>query len=450
MTTIILLLYLALLIAVAVGSFKKVRDFNDFFVARKSGSYRAVSGSLIATILGGSAVIGAIDEGASLGWASSWYMLTAAIGLAALLPLTGRISRLGRFTLPDLLNDLYGRQSRLIASFIIPIAWTGIVAAQLIAAASILQSFTGMSYTAGVWIAALVFIGYTVAGGQLSILKTDAVQSLLILAGLVLVAVFSLQLHDMKAIDYKTPAFPFNSHFKPFDLLILLFTYATTFTAGPDIYSRIFCAANEQVARRAIITTIAVLIPVALIIGFLGTTAASLVSESGTQGAVIIELGKSVLPAWLLPLIVLSLLSAVLSSADTTLLSASIIIAELFDGKQQPGQKSLKRSRYLIVLTGFISLLIALHFHSIIGMLLIALTVYSGAFTLPVLAGLAGIKIKQSMVSAAIITGGLMALSGKLISLYSDPFTGKVLIISAFAVNALLLLAGSKRGNRFR
>src|SRR5690606_30100364 len=116
-----LLIYLLVLILIAYKSNQKVSDFNDFFVAGKKGSYLAITGSLIATILGGSAVIGSIDAGKNIGWASSWFMLSASLGLLALIPLSKKISTMGRFTLPDLLNDLYGHKTKLIASVIIPI-----------------------------------------------------------------------------------------------------------------------------------------------------------------------------------------------------------------------------------------------------------------------------------------------------------------------------------------
>ena len=64
-----LIIYLAFLIAIAVRSARRVKDIPDFFVARKGASAKAVAGSLVATILGGSAVIGAVDSGAKLGGA---------------------------------------------------------------------------------------------------------------------------------------------------------------------------------------------------------------------------------------------------------------------------------------------------------------------------------------------------------------------------------------------
>lgn len=85
-----LIIYLIVLVLIAIRSARKVKDIPDFFVARKGASARMVAGSLVATILGGSAVIGAIDSGMKLGGAASWFMLTGALGLFALIPFAGR------------------------------------------------------------------------------------------------------------------------------------------------------------------------------------------------------------------------------------------------------------------------------------------------------------------------------------------------------------------------
>ena len=187
-----LIAYLVVLVAIAVRSAWRVKDIPDFFVARKAASAKAVAGSLVATILGGSAVIGAVDSGAKLGGAASWFMLVGALGLLALIPFAGRAYSHGKYALPDLVENLYGKGPRVVASVVIPVAWTGIVAAQIIAAAKLLMTFTALDYTTAAIISAAVFTGYTLAGGQLSILRTDFMQACLIIVGLLLLAGFAL------------------------------------------------------------------------------------------------------------------------------------------------------------------------------------------------------------------------------------------------------------------
>ena len=442
-----LIIYLVFLIAIAVRSARRVRDIPDFFVARKRASAKAVAGSLVATILGGSAVIGAVDSGARLGGAASWFMLVGALGLLALIPFAGRAYSHGKYALPDLVENLYGKGPRLVASLVIPIAWTGIVAAQIIAAAKLLMTFTLLSYTAAAVIAATVFTGYTLAGGQISILRTDFLQACLIILGLLLVAGFALfggipgaEARPLSEILQQAPSFPFNANFTPLDLFLLILTYGTTYTAGPDIFSRMFCAKDTATAKKAVAMAAATLVPVAFVIGFLAVYGVGL---ENVQGARITSIASQVLPAPLIPLIALALLSVVLSSADTTLLSSSVIICRLF--RLGEGGR-ISRARLVILLNGVVALLLALVFTDIIGTLLLALAVYAGAFTVPILWGLLGLRAKPKFVAAAIVAGGALALAGKLCPAgMLGSHTGDILMISAFAVNAAILALGRKR-----
>ncbi|HPS11793.1 MAG TPA: sodium:solute symporter family protein [Prolixibacteraceae bacterium] len=442
-TVIILIAYLLILTGIAVYSYRKVSNYTDFFIARKSGNVLFITGSLTATILGGSAIIGAIDEGPSIGWATSWYMTSAAIGLFILIPLIPRVSHFGKYSLPDLLGNVYqNKQAKTISSLIIPVAWIGIIAAQIIAAARILQSFTGMDYSLGVLVSGSVFILYTLTGGQFSVLKTDLFQAILILVGLSVISFFVF-LKSCAPIQDLTPLkFPFNIHFGPVDLVILLITYSSTFTFGPDIYSRIFCSKNNDTAKKSVFLTALILLFVACCIGLISAFGSRCITPSA-NGSLMIDVCQQVLPTWSVGLVVLALLSAVLSSAATTILSASIIVTDLIE-KGNFGNKTFPTTRICMTVVGIVSILIALNFTSIIGILMIALTVYSGAFMVPILFGLTGVKIAPNALTPAVIAGGATALAGKILFSAGITGPGNAVIISSFILNGIILLWNKK------
>ena len=442
-----LIIYLAVLVAIAIRSALRVKDIPDFFVARKGASAKAVAGSLVATILGGSAVIGAVDSGTRLGGAATWFMLVGALGLLALIPFAPRAYKHGKYALPDLVEALYGKGPKLVASIVIPVAWTGIVAAQIIAAAKLLMTFTTMDYTTAAVVSAAVFTGYTLAGGQLSILRTDCFQACLIIAGLLAVAGFALFGSPVDASHAAAaPAFLFNTNFTPFDLFLLILTYGTTYTAGPDIFSRMFCAKDVATAKKGIVGAACTLVPVAFVIGFLAVYGTSL---GNVQGARITGIATAVLPPARIRLFALALLSVVLSSADTTLLSSSVIICRLLRlGSDGETQRPLAKARIIILVNGAVALLLALVFTDIIGTLLLALAVYAGAFTVPVLWGLLGLRAKPKFVAVAIVAGGALALAGKLCPPLPGTLgahTGDFLMIAAFVVNVVFLALGRIR-----
>ena len=153
--------YFLVIILIGIISFFKIKTPTDYYVAGKNAGVIPVSGSLLATILGGSAVLGTIELGQQIGWAGFWLLFSAAAGLMFLIPLSKYVKRFGNFTLPELLGKFYGKNAETIASVIIPVAWLGIVAAQIIASAKILDGLNLLSYNSAALISGLVFITYT-------------------------------------------------------------------------------------------------------------------------------------------------------------------------------------------------------------------------------------------------------------------------------------------------
>jgi SSS family solute:Na+ symporter len=93
---------------------------------------------------------------------------------------------------------------------------------------------------------------------------------------------------------------------------------------------------------------------------------------------------------------------------------------------------------------GALSIIIALFITSIIQALLFALTIFSGAFVVPTLAGLLSIKVEKNRVIYAITAGGLLALLGKIIHDFSHVTFGNIIIILSYFVNIIILLVKRK------
>ena len=446
----ILWVYMGLVAAIGVYSFFRVKTAADYYISGKRGSWWQVSGSLFATIMGGSAILGTVELSQKAGWAAVWFLTSAAAGLFVLSLISRKVSILGHYTLPELLLKFYGKPAEKAASLMIPLAWTGIVAAQIIGGAKILSSLGIFSYQTGAIACGVVFIFYTLAGGQLSILKTDFAQALIILAGIfTMVTLRIVQMEPGESLsgmgsqqlrdDLPAIRGLFNANFSPVDLLFLLLTYSVTFVVGPDIYSRIFCARNAKVARTSVIVVAILVIPVAAALTWLGIMA----QTHPEAGNGFILPGTSFLPPWALGLIAAALLSAVMSSADTTLLTSSMILAEFFTGNLDKPY-SLRLTRFFIILMGIVSLLIATRVTSILNALLIALSFFSGAFIVPILAGLANWPVRKKYALYAILTGGSLAVSGKIINEMTGGTSGYWLILAGFAANILILVNFSR------
>ena len=429
----IVFLYLYLLAAIIIGCLciRKIKTAADYYVAGRKASPVQITGSLLATILGSSAILGSIDMAAQKGWAGAWFMLCGAFGLFILLFLVKALAKFKGYNLPALLGSFYGDGVKKLSAGVIAIAWLGVIAAQIIGAAKITTAVINISYTHAALAIGLTLTFYTAMGGQLSIIKTDILQVVLIIAGLAFITAAILIGGNQTA----TNAHPMISEkFTWMDLLLMLFTYSSTYVVGPDIYSRLFCANDETVAQKAIVASVALLIPIAFMLAFIGIHGANYHADNNES--VFFVIIKKDFPLFIIPLY-FSILSAIMSSADTTLFTAAELLSQFFHDELD-SKKSVRLTMVCTALLGVLSMLITLKFNSILKVLLMSLGTYAGAFVIPVIWGLLGQKSRRPFVVAAIIVGGSMTLIGKFMT---GSFSHAVILL-AFAVNLALLAIG--------
>src|SRR5690606_32849386 len=179
----------------------------------------------------------------------------------------------------------------------------------------------------------------------LSILKTDSLQSVLIITGLLSLMIFATRTPEAANVPQLTTGGLFNESFSVLDLVILILTYSVTFVVGPDIYSRVFCAKDEKTATLSVLLVAVILLPVSFGLTYLGIYSA----QSGTTE--VMSFAQNLLPNWFYGLFIAALLSAVMSSADTTLLTSSVILGELFHSDMESDQ-AFQLTRIVIVVLG--------------------------------------------------------------------------------------------------
>jgi len=433
-----------------------VKSRDGFFVAGRRGTTLLVTGSLLATVAGGSATVGVAGLGFEQGLTGAWWLLVGCVGLSILgFFFSARVRRLALYSLPELVGRQYGKRVAMAAAVLIVVAWTGVVAGQIVAAGKVL-AILGMG-TASSWmiIFTIIMITYAVLGGQLSILLTDVFQAIMLFIGISLAVVLVLsQIGGINELRVSLPgeyfSFPLNSQFGWKNLISLLVLVGTTYVVGPDMYTRLFCSRNESTARNSTLLSASMLLPLAFGIVLIGMGARVLypwISAEQAFPQVIREITSPVLSG----LIIAALLAALMSSADTCLLSQSIILTEDIIKRIRPAideRKTVLLARINLVVLGFLALGMALVLKGVITSLLFAYTVFSSGLAVPVIAGFFRKKLKLTSTAAlaALIMGGMVGLLGKIPGI-EVPFKEDMGLIGvATSATVLFLLSFVTRG----
>lgn len=440
--------YLLGIMGMGILSFKKTRTMTGFFLAdRKMGKF-FVTGSLVATIVGGSNTIGMAGLGFRQGLTGSLWLLVGSLGLFILAAfLAEKVRRFSPYTLPELMESLYDKRVKMMASVIICLSWVAIIAGQMIAAGSLLVALIPSSSSLLVVLFALVIIFYTVLGGQYSVIRTDIFQFMIIGLGILGAALMAINraggLEGMiEGLPGEFFSFPVGGNFKGVDLFSLIIMVGSAYLVGPDIYSRLFCAKDKKTARVSAFSAGVIIIPFAFLITALGMCARILFPEiEGDEAFPMII--KEVLPPGVGGLVTASLLAALMSSADTCLLTAGTIltmdICQPYYKHDLSERGLLILSRVVVVIVGILSLLIATLIKEVIPALLLGYTVFSSGLALPIIGGFyrdkLGLNPKGAI--AAIWGGGGFALIGKFIGLNYCGLIG-------FIISGILLFVVSK------
>ena len=172
-------------------------------------------------------------------------------------------------------------------------------------------------------------------------------------------------------------------------------------------------------------------------IGVGGNVFLGLIGTNKALGAVLFAVASCEFPPQVTLLLYFAMLSAIMSSADTTLFTAGGLLSQFFRSDMESCE-SVKLTRWCTGLLGVLAILIAIRCDSILTVLLFALGVYAGAFVVPVLWGLLGGSVDRRFAMGAILAGGTLALAGKILG----GTEGNLLHISAFPVNLLILFLG--------
>ncbi|HEY4711169.1 MAG TPA: sodium:solute symporter family protein [Dehalococcoidia bacterium] len=448
---IIVVVYSLAMIGVGLGARKKVRSQNGFFVAQRQINVAFITGSLVATAVGGSVTVGMAGLGFGRGLTGVWWLLVGSVGLVILSTFFARKVRgAALYTLPELAEKQYDRRVGLAASILIVIAWVGVVAGQIVAAGKVLSILGIGSGTLWMVIFTIVFVAYTVIGGQLSVLRTDLYQAIVIYTGIFVALGFSLpQVGGLDGLRLSLPpdffSFPVSSQFDWKALLSLLILVGATYVVGPDMYTRLFCARNERTAQRATFLSALFFVPLAFAIVLIGMGAKILYPQISPEQA-FPQVINGVLSPWLGGLVIAALVAALMSSADTCLLSQSVILTQDIIKRFLPSlgeKKTILLTRLNIIILGLLALGLAMVLKGVISSLMFAYTIFTCGLVVPVIAGFYKEKLKVTPQGAltALIGGGVVGLLGKIPGL-DIPLKGDLGLIG-FAVSAVLLFGVS-------
>lgn len=474
----LLIIYFLVLGFICIRDLFKVKNFDDYVVAGRKQTTPFVFMSLMATVLGASATVGIAARAESIGFAAFWWLAVGAIGFwfqAAFL--SKPVHNLDVRTLPEIAEKTVGKTGRKLVALIIAVSWIGIIAAQFAAVAGFIGLVLGHDAgTLSVLITAGIVIVYTLLGGQLSVVRTDALQFGILALGFFAAAVYlfggfsgaenAMQIAAESAVGTAIGSAAhsavestsaglatfgnfnlLNEKFGFTDLVVMLFTVGGAYFLGPDVISRNLVAKDASSARKAVVAGSFAILVFSVVIVLLGMWTATYASEMapgvGPATNPLFRLASDVLPLPLAALLSVGLLSALLSSADTCLINSAAIF-----GSDILNTRRISVVRLLVVAIGVIAMFLALQGKDIIGLLTMAYSVYTPGIVAPLAVAIVSYKkftIKKSLWYAGVCIGGLFGLVPAILASTVKMQTPNYIPLIGVAVSLVFALISLKK-----
>ena len=409
--------YMAAMLLIGYWSSRQIKNLTDFLVAGRRLPLYLATATLFATWFGAGSLMGAAGTSYTdgiLGVISDPFAAGLSLIIAGIF-YVGLLRRLKLLTITDIFGRYYGKKAEVFASLLMVPVYIGWLGAQMVALGYIMRTLTGIDSLVGIVLGAFIVLIYTIAGGMWAVTLTDFVQVIILIAGLLIILPATLaHVGGLGVLIESTPAdfwrvvpknngyYTWMSYFGQWALMGL------GCVVGQDLIQRSLASKNEKVAKVSALAAGVCYITIGIIPILLGFAGRIIFPQIADPELVVPHLAMKFLSLPLLMLFLGALISAIMSSADSSLLAATSlmtknIILEIFPHKRN--ENFLPLARYTTIGIAIISMLVALYVKQIYNLMVNSwATLFVGIFV-PVTAALYWKKANKEAAWASMLLG---------------------------------------------
>ncbi|MGE0159569.1 MAG: sodium:solute symporter family protein [Gemmatimonadales bacterium] len=437
--------YIVVQLAIGVLVSRRIRSEADYLVAGRSLGPVLVGFSVFATWFGAETCIGAAgavyERGLAGGSADpfGYALCVILVGLVFAVPLW----RLRLTTLADVFRLRFDASVERLAVLLMVPASLFWAAAQIRAFGQVLASASGFEVEATITFATTVVIAYTMFGGLLADAYTDVVQGIALTIGLALLGGRVLAVEGTAPLT-SLGASAFNPlGAEPRPLLEIVEEWAVPVIGSmvaAELVARILGSRSSSVARHATVVGGAAYLVIGLMPVGLGLVGAVLLPGLEDPEQVLPALAEAYLPTVLYVLFAGGLVSAILSTVDSALLTASGLVSHNVVVQLRPGlseRAKVRVARGGVALFGLLAYAMALRAERVYELVAASSSFASAGIVTVVTFGLFTRIGGRGSALAALLTGVATWIVGAYVLELPYPYLTSV----AGAVAAYLLAA---------
>ena len=436
------LIIVYMLAMVGVGMYFKTNDsMQDFAVADKKLGLSVMTATMLATAVGGGALTGSVGNSYVNGIVEvPKIIILLCINVFMGLFVAKKMRNIGGFTAPEMLGRVYGKRCQTLGGLFCAIYMMGTgPAMQSIALGTCIHLLLGVNMKLGMIIGMAIILAYTLSSGMWGVAMTDYVQFIFLAGGVLIAAAITYSgAGGWAGITGTVP----ESHLELDTSGAIKLICATSLPVLIDgnRYSRFFSAKDAKTAQ---ISTLIAAIPQCLLLVMSLVMGLALLPADLPKDMVFATLLMQYLPTGIKGLCVAALMAAIMSTADSYMLSGatniSVDIYKTYINPKATDKQMLIVTKGGILAVGLLGLGFALLLPDVMSVWTLSSTAYVGGCLVPMLYGIFG-NGKKSYTAALIsmLGGGSVAL---VCDLNKIVIFGLPAIVYGIIVSAILFFA---------
>ena len=411
---------LALVIYGLVIAHKKVKTADDMVTGGHRIPFIILVGSLLATWCGGGGITGSAGVVYSGGpWVGAITFAAPPIGIILLYFIAGKVRKSNKVTVPEIMGARYGKAASIISALCVMLAYVGVLATQLKAAANILvllcsSSGVELSHSMALTICTVVIVVITVGGGMVSVAYSDAISALIMIGGFFLASPFLISVANSQGAVLPPEKTTITGGMSGMQILGYFLPSLALMLGDQNMLQRFASAKNSDEAKKSNIGMFIGELLVIVSIIALVTQSAKLYPSLETPSNVIFQTAVDYLPLAFGALVMCACMAFIVTTADSYLLSSATNLTNdiyaKYIRKDATDKQKMLVLRVTIVVFSAIAVALTLYFPTVLALQMTAYTMYGAAITPAILFALFSKRVTPAAGLAGIIVGGLATI----------------------------------------
>ena len=351
---------------------KKVKTSDDMVTGGHRIPFIILVGTLLATWCGGGGITGSASVVYTGGpWVGLITFAAPPIGIILLYFIAGKVRKSNKVTVPEIMGARYGKAASIIAALCVMLAYVGVLATQLKAAADIIvllcaSSGIEISHGLALTICTALIAIITVGGGLVSVAYSDAISALLMIGGFFLAIPFLIGVANSQGATLPPEKMTITGGMSGWELLGYFLPSLALMLGDQNMLQRFASAKNSDEAKKSnigmFIGEILVIISIVLVV----TQAAKLYPTLDVPSNVIFQVAVDYLPLAFGALVMCACMAFIVTTADSYLLSSATNLTNdiyvKYIRKDATDKQKMLVLRGTIIVFSFIAVALTLYF----------------------------------------------------------------------------------------